>query len=626
MNGLSSDVQQEKLAALKNLVPEAFADGKIDVDRLRKLVGEDVLTEDERYRLEWSGKGEVYNEIAERSSCTLTLDEKRSSKDWKDSSNVFIEGENLEVLRTLQKSYHGKVRMIYIDPPYNTGRDFVYNDNFNETEEDYCENECNIDENGFLKKAYKLNSRDGGRFHSNWLSMMYSRLYLARNLMKEEGVIFVSIDDNEVHNLRHIMDEIFGSENFIGCAGRVAKKSNNKGEFWAPNFDYVLTYAKNVRSAIPFFGGANTDAYNLVDKEGPRKGEKYQLVRLYMSTIQNRNPEQRFYINCPDGSKIIPPGSTLPPERPVLGDGIWRWSRKKFEAESDRIVVKKVKSSNLIDEEGNPAKWNVFTKTYLNDVIRDASAKPNSLVEGFINQIGSHELNKLGIPFDYPKPSTLIQYLVEISRTDKDSIILDFFAGSGSTAQAVMAMNAKDGGNRKYICVQMPEETEVNSEARKAGYKKISDISIARIKKASEYIKQENKSYRGDLDFRVYKETDSHFPQWHSQAFKSDQDLEQAMIDYSKAEPQGTAFDRATEVLLKLGYPLTTEITEQDGFMFADDVALVLDSKFTLKNLSKVFNVSPKTVVILEKLFKKDEEKINFALRCKEAGVIFQTV
>ena len=222
--------------------------------------------------------------------------------------------------------------------------------------------------------------------------MLYPRLKLARNLLKDEGVIFISIDDNEVENLKKICNEIFGEENFIGCAGRITKKSNNKGDFWAPNFDYVLTYAKNVNFTFPFSGGANEKNYNLIEEEGPRKGEKYQLVRLYMSTIRNRNPEQRFWIDCPDGSKIIPPGSTFPPERPNLGDGIWRWSRKTFEENKDKIVVKRVKSSNLLNENKEPAKWNVYTKTYLNDVLENSSAKPNSFIENHINQIGSHEL------------------------------------------------------------------------------------------------------------------------------------------------------------------------------------------------------------------------------------------
>ena len=196
-------------------------------------------------------------------------------------------------------------------------------------------------------------------------------------MLREDGVIFISIDDIEVENLKKICNEIFGEENFIGCAGRITKKSNNKGDFWAPNFDYLITYVKDINKAETFFGGVNLSAYNITENDGPRKGEKYQLVRLYMSSLQNRNPEQRFWIDCPDGSKIIPPGSTFPPERPILGDGIWRWTRKKFEEEKDKIVIKRVNSSNLINEKGEPAKWNTYTKTYLNDVIDNSTAKPN---------------------------------------------------------------------------------------------------------------------------------------------------------------------------------------------------------------------------------------------------------
>jgi len=391
--------------------------------------------------------------------------------------------------------------------------------------------------------------------------MMYSRLFLARNLLTDDGVIFVSIDDNEVGNLRMIMDEIFGEENFLGCAARVAKKSNNKGDFWAPNFDYILTYAKNLTSATPFFGGVNYEAYDQTETEGPRKGEKYQLVRLYMSTIENRNPEQRFYIDCPDGTKIIPPGSTFPPERPILGDGIWRWTRKKFNEERDRIVVKKVKSSNLIDENGNPAKWNVFTKTYLNDVIKDASAKPNSLVEDHINQIGSHELGELDIPFDYPKPSTLIKYLMEISRVDDDAIILDFFAGSGSTAQAVMTFNALNSTRRKFVLVQLPEVTDEKSEEYKAGYKTISALSRERIRRAGEKIKKENKDKKGieklDIGFKAFSLSQSNYRKWNTLTAEDDEKalLKQAKLFLEK--PLVDGYDEKSVVY---------EILEKEGF------------------------------------------------------------
>lgn len=270
---------------------------------------------------------------------------KEKSVDFDNTKNIYVEGDNLEVLKILQESYLNKVKMIYIDPPYNTGTDFIYNDSYSKNKESELIESGLIDENG---NRLTSNNQANGRFHSDWISMMYSRLKVARNLLSDNGVIFISIDDNEVDNLKKICNEIFGENNFVGCAGRITKKSNNKGDYWAPNFDYILTYTKNIDSGEGFLGGINYESYNLIEEEGPRKGEKYQLVRLYMSSLQNRNPEQRFWITCPDGSKIIPPGSTFPPERPVLGDGIWRWTRKKFEEEKDKIVIKKVKSSNLI--------------------------------------------------------------------------------------------------------------------------------------------------------------------------------------------------------------------------------------------------------------------------------------
>ena len=447
----------------------------------------------------WYGKENAIIESMTPSTGTLRPD-KESSKNWDNTENLYIEGDNLEVLKLLQKSYFGKVKMIYIDPPYNTGKDFIYKDNFRDNIANYKE---------ITNQSTKANPETNGRYHIDWLNMMYPRLKLARNLLREDGVIFISIDDIEVENLKKICNEIFGEENFIGCAGRITKKSNNKGDFWAPNFDYLITYVKDINKAETFFGGVNLSAYNITENDGPRKGEKYQLVRLYMSSLQNRNPEQRFWIDCPDGSKIIPPGSTFPPERPILGDGIWRWTRKKFEEEKDKIVIKRVNSSNLINEKGEPAKWNIYTKTYLNDVIDNSTAKPNSFIENHINQIGSHEIKGLKIPFDYSKPSTLIKYLLDVSKTKNNDIILDFFSGSGTTAHAVLNANIEDNDKRKYIMVQLPELTEEKSEAYKSGYKNICEIGKERIRRAGDKIVSENKDKEGieklDIGFKVFK-------------------------------------------------------------------------------------------------------------------------
>ncbi|MEY2360485.1 site-specific DNA-methyltransferase, partial [Lactiplantibacillus plantarum] len=383
----SLDIKEQNIERLKELFPDVITENKIDFDKLRLLLGDAVEVTKERYNFTWNGKTQAIQLVQKPTTSTLKPS-KDKSKNWDETQNLYVEGDNLEVLKVLQKSYANKVRMIYLDPPYNTGRDFVYSDNFSDSLKNYKRLTGQVDDEG---KSLITSVETGGRIHSKWLNMMYPRLVLARNLLKDEGVIFISIDEHEVSNLSKLCDEIFGEENCLGIAARVTKKSNNKGDYWAPNFDYILTYGKNRKQTPPFSGEANTKAYNLLDKTGPRKGEPYQLVRLYMSSIHNNNPEQRFYITAPDGEKLLPPGETRPPQSPKISDGIWRWTRKTFEKNlsEGKIVIKKVKSSNLINENGEPAHWNVFTKTYLSDVEDKNSAKPNSLIENHINQIAS---------------------------------------------------------------------------------------------------------------------------------------------------------------------------------------------------------------------------------------------
>ena len=456
--------------------------------------------------------------------------------------------------------------------------------------------------------------------------MLYPRLKLARNLLKDDGVIFISIDDNEVENLKKICNEIFGEENFIGCAGRITKKSNNKGDFWAPNFDYVLTYAKNVNFTFPFSGGANEKNYNLIEEEGPRKGEKYQLVRLYMSTIRNRNPEQRFWIDCPDGSKIIPPGSTFPPERPNLGDGIWRWSRKTFEENKDKIVVKRVKSSNLLNENKEPAKWNVYTKTYLNDVLENSSAKPNSFIENHINQIGSHELNKLNIPFDYSKPSTLIKYLMEVSKS-KDGIIMDFFSGSATTADAVMKYNSEDNGKRSFIMVQIPEVIDEKSEAYKEGYRTICEIGKERIRRAGDIIVEESGNENIDIGFKVFKLDSSNLNKWDPEY----DDLEQTLLfAQENIKRDRNQEDLIYEIMLKYGIDLTLPIEEYDtgenkiysiGF---GALLICLDNKITKNIADSIIELASEDVsrvVFKDNGFTSDADKTNIKETLRTHGI-----
>ena len=478
--------------------------------------------------------------------------------DWDTTQNLMIEGDNLEVLKLLQKSYAGKVKLIYIDPPYNTGKDFVYPDNFQDSIKNYLELTGQV-EGG---RKITSNTEASGRFHTDWLNMMVARLKLARELLRQDGAIFIQIGERELGNLKLLCDEVFGEETCLGIACRVAKKSNNKGDHWAPNFDYVLTYAKDKSSCPPFSGGANTEAYDMVESQGPRKGERYQLVRLYMSTIENQNPEQRFWIDCPDGTKVIPPGDTFPPERPKLGDGIWRWSRKKFEAEQDRIVVKAVRSSNLISDTNEPAKWNVFTKTYLSDVLENATSKPNNLIEDHINQIGSHEMTELGIPFDYPKPSTLIEFLIDITRTRGDDIVLDFFAGSGSTGHATMRANVADGASRRFVLVQLPEPISGEDAGQREAHEfcqrlkvpsTIAELTKERLRRAAKSLMEKSPGVETDLGFRVFKLDKSNIRAWAPHR----EEIAQSLLDHLDHVDAGRSeADVLYELLLKLGLDL----------------------------------------------------------------------
>ena len=370
--------------------------------------------------------------------------------------------------------------------------------------------------------------------------------------------------------------------------------------------------------AAPFIGEANVDAYNLVDDEGPRAGEKYQLVRLYMSSLQNRNPEQRFWIDCPDGSKIIPPGKTFPPERPVLGDGIWRWSRITYEENIDRIVVKAVKSSNLIDEEGKPAKWNVFTKTYLNDVIDKASAKPNSFIEEHINQNASHELNALDIPFDYAKPTSLIQYLMSIAKIGNGDIVLDFFSGSASTADAVMQLNASDNGTRKFLMVQVPETTDEKTEAYKAGYKNICQIGKERIRRAGVKIKEEAGLTAQNLDigFRVLKCDSTNMKDVYYNPTEYTPTLFSSLTDNIKDDR--TPEDLLFQVMLDLGVVLSSRIEEtivagKRVFSVADGYLIAcFDEKVTEETVKAIAQRKPYYAVFRDNSMANDSVATNF--------------
>jgi adenine-specific DNA-methyltransferase len=612
----------EKLAQLfPNCVTESATGKAIDFDLLKQELSHNIIEGNkERYRLQWPGKREAI--VTANLPTTKTLRPIREdSVDFDTTENLYIEGDNLEVLKLLQESYLGKIKMIYIDPPYNTGKDFVYKDNFTEDKTEHEQESGQRDEYG---RRLVANPEGSGRYHSDWLTMMYPRLKLARNLLTDDGVIFISIGEQEVHNLRKVSDEIFGSVNFIGGAGRISKKANNQGDYWAPNFDHVLTYCKSREFCVPFFGGINYKAYTEIETDGPRKGEKYQLVRLYMTSLDPMRGcnNQRYFVECPDGTFIIPPGEIFPKEKkdgafipPSSGkDKVWRWSYKSYLEKKDQLVVKKARSSNLVNENGGETFWNVYTKTFLNDVIKNSSATPNNFIEDHINQSSSHELKKLDIPFDFAKPSSLIKFLMETCRVSDDDIVLDFFSGSASSAQAVLTKSAEDKKPRKFIMVQLPEINDSDSDEYKAGYKNICEIGKERIRRAAKKIKEETKA-EIDYGFRVYRLDESNM----QDVYYKPQDYDQGQLDAfsDNVKPDRTPDDLLAQILLDWGLPLSLpieQVTIENKHVFkvaSNSLYACFDTGIDEAFAKAVAQEKPLRIVFKDSGFKNDTAKEN---------------
>ena len=409
--------------------------------------------------LEWIGKDKVVNHHQEVPYRVLerqySYDEAGQHAEDNGSENMIIHGDNLEALKALLPRYEGKVKCIYIDPPYNTGEEgWVYNDNVNDPK---------IKQ--WLGEVVGKEGEDLTR-HDKWLCMMYPRLKLLQKLLSNDGVIFINIGEDEHANLKLICDEIFGVRNYITDFGRQMKSGGAKGHYYTPSLDYVLTYAKNI-DLLPYFRAVMTQQqidvfYKFTQEDGPRKGEKYGEERLFKSSLEAR-ANQRYYIQCPDGTFAIPPGETTPNKleegitvTPLKTDKVWKWiyPRYKQELEAGNIVFKRTNTSGLVDENGNQCKWNIYNKLWLNEQM-EKGVVPSNLITEYENRQSAAELKKLNLNFNYAKPVRLIEYLLTISCMEKDSIILDSFAGSGTTAHAVLNMNKADGGNRKFILVEM---------------------------------------------------------------------------------------------------------------------------------------------------------------------------
>ena len=619
MEGTSLNHREIQLQKLREAFPEAVSEQGIDWEKLRLTLGDDVALTNERYVLNWAGKSDAYRAIQTSTTATLKPQQGQSI-DFDTTQNIFIEGENLEVLKVLQKSYYGKVKMIYIDPPYNTGNDsFIYPDKFSESKEEYLKRIGDKDEAGYLTKEgfFRKNSKENGQFHSNWLSMMYPRLFLARNLLREDGVIFVSIDDNEAHNLRLILNEVFGEESFLGCFiwhRRQLADSRNQDRA-STDHEYVMCYKR----PLARLRGKDVDMTKFSNPDNDQRGDWYSADLTGLAT-RDKRPNLHYDVVNPKTGAVHHPSRTRG----------WSVSKEKFDT---YIQEGRILWPNKPD--GRPR-----FKKFLSEVTEFQTGFSTVLKVGFTTE-GTRELQDLFgekiMPF--PKPVDLVKTLVQ-QIASKGDLVVDFFAGSGTTAQAVLELNKEDGANRSFILVQLPEKIDTESEAYRAGYKTIADICKERIRRASKKVKEEVETQPDlfkdkplDLGFKVFTLEPSNFKVWRTDTTDTEEELMQQMEAFvDPVRVRAEANDMAWEILLKSGYDLTTKlekiiVEKVPIYCIADGDVILSIEKITQEAIDGIITKRPRRVVCLDRLFAgNDQLKTNTVLQMKDAGVEFRTI
>ncbi|HHG1370529.1 TPA: site-specific DNA-methyltransferase [Klebsiella pneumoniae] len=539
----SMNITEDNISKLNSLFPEAFNENGIDFDVLKQLLGENVDEKEERYGLNWHGKRQARQLALTPSRGTLRPC-KDESVDWDNTKNLMIEGDNLEVLKLLQKSYAGKVKLIYIDPPYNTGKDFVYSDNFQDNMKNYLEITGQTEDGARLS----TNTETSGRYHTDWLNMIYPRLKLARNLLKEDGVIFISIDDTEVDNLKKVCSEIFGEENFVANIVWQKKYSpQNDATYFSDMHDHILVYAKQRKTSKNDSNGWNIDFLPRSDEQNaayknPDNDPRgvWKSVDLSVKTYSKAND---YSITTPSGRIVTPPASRC-----------WQVSEKRF--------VELCKENKIwFGENGN----NVPSiKRFLTEV-QDGVVPTTwwSYKECGHNQEAKQELKKLmegeSVFFDTPKPLRLLDRILHLATTnDKDCIILDFFAGSGTTAHATLNKNIADSGSRRYIAVQLPEKIDDEK------YYTISELTKERLRRAGKKVREDNPEWKGDVGFRVFKLDTSNIRPWEATAETLSQQLDAYVSPILEGRSEE---DLLTELMLKRGIDLSVnvEVRQFDG-------------------------------------------------------------
>lgn len=580
----SMDIENADLEKLRAVFPQCFSEGKLDISKLLALFGQYDDNDFEKYKFEWKGKSECYRIAGKRSTGTLRpcVEE---SVNFDTTNNIYIEGDNLEVLKLLQSSYYNKVKMIYIDPPYNTGNDFVYEDDFKDPMAKYKE---------VTQQTTKSNPETMGRFHTNWLNMMYPRLRLAANLLRDDGVIFISIDENEITNLKKVCNEVFGEENYIGSF--IWRKKDGGGqakEYFVIEHEFIVVYRKSQQLVWYDKEEARDIAqYNKSDECGNFKITK--LAKWGNTARREDRPSMYFSLISPDGTEAFPIA-------PDGNDGRWRVGRER---------MNELLQNNLVHWEIKEGKWIPYEKEYFANQIK--VLKQRSILYDIANTgDGSNVLTGLFSTkdmFENPKPIELVKVFLETT-TKANDIILDFFSGSATTAHAVMQLNAEDNGNRQFIMVQLPELCDEKSEAFKAGYKNICEIGKERIRRAGAKIG------KGDTGFKVFKLDTSNLVEWDSTPTQDEQVVAQRFSLLNETiKSDRTDFDVVYEVMLKMGIPLTykvisTQINDKKAYSIGEDclVLICLDygkDGITPEDIKEMCELIPAKIVSSEQAFK----------------------
>lgn len=612
IHDLENNFKQNNILKLKQIFPEVFCEDQVDFEKLKLVLGaENLAGAGERYQLDWAGKTAAYLNLQSPTSRTL-VPCKEESADFDGTQNVFIEAENLEALKILQKSYAGSVKMIYIDPPYNTGSDsFIYPDKFSESREEYARRVGDTDDAGYLKRdgvfqgAWRKNGKDSGHYHSNWLSMMLPRLHLAKTLLREDGVIFISIDDNEQAQLKLLCDEVFGAENFVSQISWHRKRGKDNS---APNLsrvhEYLFVYAKNIENLR--FNKLEIEAETLKAYKNPDNDERgdYRVLGLWARGNQGGSRYEYTTLNG------------------------------RFYSEREWLVglenMKKLDEEKRLIENGDK----LYRKLFLSEV---AGSVPETIWLDTSNTANAaDELKKIfdkKAYFDTPKP---IPYLLKMAKlaTNSNDLILDFFSGSGTTAHAVMQLNAEDGGSRRFICVQLPEETDEKSEARKAGFDTIAEIAKERIRRAGRQISdglQDGSEI--DTGFKVFKLAESGFKQWRQSGQADTEALQRELsLNIDSVLSETSSENLLYELMLRMGLKLTCKVSFSDDVYFVEDEDTGGLYAFLLERVDQglidaVLAKHPVKVAALDRLFEgNDALKSNTVLQMKDAGVMFECV